>query len=233
MKIIQCEQYTKEWAEARRGVATASSADRIITAAKGELSKQAESYACELVAWHLIPNYMWLDGGDFQSEAMANGTRTEKEARAFFELETGLTVREVGFIKSDCGRAGCSPDGLVGEGESLELLELKCPLHKTQVRYLADGVLPVEYKPQVHWALAVTGCRACHFMSYAPGLPPLVLRIEPDEYTKRVEKLMGDFWKIVDSITEKVLAHRREEAEELEAPNVTDDELRQVFPLTG
>ena len=232
MKIIQCEQGTKQWADARRGIATASNADRIITPAKGEYSKSAYGYACELLAAQLLPPYFWIDGDDFQSAAMAHGTNTEKEARAYFELDSGLVVREVGFILADDGRAGCSPDGVIGDGDEMELLELKCPLHKTQVAYLDKGVLPDEYKPQVHWALAVTGCRACHFMSYAIGLPKLILRVEPNAYTKTVADLMTRFFEQMDTIRGHIEAVSNSQAKSTPEPEKEID-LKRVFPLTG
>lgn len=209
MKVLMCEQGSSEWAKARKGVATGSNADRIITPAEGKLSTRAYDYACELLASHLIPPHWWIEDDGFQSGAMQHGTRTESEARAYFELETGLTVRQVGFILADDGRSGCSPDGVIGEGESItELLELKCPQHKTQVKYLDKGELPLEYKPQVHWALAVTGANACHFMSYAQGLPKLILRVVPDDYTALVKVRMGEFFALFDKIKSSVEAHK-------------------------
>lgn len=209
MKVLMCAQGSSEWAKARKGVATGSNADRIITPAKGDLSTGAYDYACELLASHLIPPHWWIEDDAFQSAAMQHGTRTESEARAYFELETGLAVRQVGFILADDGRSGCSPDGVIGDGESItELLELKCPQHKTQVKYLDKGELPPEYKPQVHWSLVVTGAKACHFMSYAQGLPKLILRVEPNEYTKLVEKRMSEFFALFDKIKASVEKHK-------------------------
>jgi putative phage-type endonuclease len=202
MKIYEdLVQGTESWGEVRKGVATASNADRIITPAKGELSKSAHDYACEILAAQMLPATWWYATDDYQSEAMAHGTNTEAEARAYFELETGKSVRQVGFIATDCGRAGCSPDGLVGEDE---LLELKCPQLKAQIKYLLDGKLPDAYNPQVHWQLVVTGFKACHFLSYAQGLPPLLLRVEPDEYTEKVRAAMQKFFELLAELRAKL-----------------------------
>lgn len=232
MKVINCEQGSRDWSLARRGVATASNADRIITPAKGEFSTSAYNYACELLVAKLLPPHWWVEDDDFQSEAMAHGTNTEKEARAYFELESGLVVREVGFIQADDGRSGCSPDGVIGDGDSItELLELKCPQHKTQVRYLDKGELPPEYRPQVHWSLAVTDCSACNFMSYAQGLPPLILRIEPDGYTAKVRELMKKFFDLMDAIRARVEARR--EVTDIKSEAELKPEPKYSFPLTG
>jgi putative phage-type endonuclease len=233
VKVISCEQGSKQWADARRGIATASNASRIVTPSDGKFSKSAYAYACELIAAQLLPPYFWIDGDDYQSEAMAHGTRTEREAREFFQLETDLVVREVGFILADDGLAGCSPDGVIDKfGVISELLELKCPLHKTHVAYLDKGELPSEYKPQVHWALVVTNCKACHFMSYAVGLPPLVLRIEQDAYTEKVRAAMAEFWTLFGTIKAHVESVR-DCRPARPAATKPDVDLQRAFPLTG
>ena len=116
---------------------------------------------------------------------MANGIENEPIARAWYEFEHDCDVTEVGFCLSDCGRFGCSPDGLVGDEGGIEL---KCPSLETHVKYLREGVLPAEYRCQVHGEILVTGREWFDFVSYADGLPPFKIRIVPDEFTK----LLGD-----------------------------------------
>ncbi len=198
MKIHDVEQGTEAWAKLRRGIPTASNADRLVTPAKGEPSKSMRDYACECLAAEMLPIEYWYATADFQtfqSEAMAHGTNTEREARDYFALDTGLEVKQVGFITTDCGRAGCSPDGIVG---STALLELKCPQPKTHVRYLLDRVLPADYKPQVHFSMVVTGFDVAYFMSYAPGLPPFLIRVSRDDYTDKVQAALSAFWDMLD-----------------------------------
>lgn len=201
MIVIPCIQGTEEWAEARRGKPTASCADQIITPAKGNISTAADDYACQLLAETILPAHYWF-GEDFQNSAMANGTNTEREARDYFELQRGVDVQQVGFVTTDDGRFGASPDGLIGESEGLEL---KCPKHKTHIRYLIDGVLPVKYKPQVHWSMVVTGRKQWSFMSYAVGLPPLIVLVETDEYTVKVAEAMEQFWKLFADMRAKLI----------------------------
>lgn len=203
MIVVDCVQGTEEWAAARRGVPTASGASRIITPAKGDLSKSAHDYACELIAEEMLPPNYWVT--EVNTAAMQMGTLTEREARDYFALEKNVDVVEVGFCLTDDRRFGCSPDGLIGDDEGLEL---KCPLHKTQVKYLLAGDLPNEYKPQVHWSLVVTGRARWNFMSYAPGLPPLLLVVEPDEYTDKVRAAMETFSEILTEARAKVRGMR-------------------------
>jgi len=190
MKIIDCEQYSVEWWQAKKGVPSASNFDRILTAKTGKASAQAEDYIAELIAdlhTDLLPERAELAG----TRAMRNGLELEPEARRWYALVRDVDVQRVGFCVTDDGRFGCSPDGLVGDEGGLEL---KCPLGKTQVKYLRAGTLPDEYRPQVHGALIVSGRPWWDFLSYCPGLPPLLIRVRPDDYTERLRQALESFW---------------------------------------
>lgn len=201
MKEFTFEQYSPEWWAVRKGVPTASQFFRILTPKTGKLSASADDYAFELVAALYDPNPPGQDRP--ASREMMHGLECEPEARSWYELETGSTVRQVGFVLSDCGRIGCSPDGLVGEDGGLEL---KCPTLKTQAKYLYDGGLPVEYKAQVHGSLIVTGREWWDFLSYAPGLPPLYLRITPDDYTAKLRDALAAFLERLETIKAAIAA---------------------------
>jgi len=188
MKIVECAQYTPEWWTARRGIPTASRMGDIITAQTMKPSVGMTRYICELVGDLADPQYPRVD--DYQSAAMKNGTILEPEARAWYEMDTNQTVRQVGFILSDDGRFGCSPDGLIGDAGGLEL---KSPLPKTHVAYLLDGGLPDAYKAQVHASLVVTGLAWWDFVSYCPGLEPLRVRVIPDDFTEALRVCMAQF----------------------------------------
>lgn len=198
MKILDLKQGSPEWFLARRGIPTASNFGKIITPKTGKLSAQAEDLAYELVAdlFRLGP-----PEDKPVTPAMLYGQETEAEARRWYELERGLDVRQVGLCLTDDGRFGCSPDGLVGEDGGLEL---KCPLLKTQVKYLCEGGLPDEYRAQVHGALIVTGRAWWDFCSYAPGLPAHLVRVEPDTFTDALRRVLDEFRGIYDRVLAKV-----------------------------
>ena len=189
MKLYKCEQGTQEWMDARCGVATASRFGEICTPAKGEFAAGARTYAAELIAERLMggPD-PWKT--DYQSRDMQRGSFSEDEARRYYELERNCDVQRVGFCLHDGGQWGCSPDGLIGDDGGLEL---KCPAPKTHITWLVDGAVPREHLPQVHGGLIVTGREWWDFMSYCPGLPPLLLRVQRDEYTAKVEAALAKF----------------------------------------
>lgn len=188
MKVVTKTQRDPEWVAARMGVPSASNFNRILTPT-GNLSSQSWDYAYELAAErHAL--YLPEDAEFIGTRAMRYGTETEPEARRWYVFHCGLEVEEVGFCTTDDGRFGCSPDGLVGADG---LLELKCPLGKTHVSYLVADVLPLEYFPQVHGQLLVTGRKWVDFVSYCPGLPPFVKRVEVEPYTMKLAAALEQF----------------------------------------
>lgn len=110
--------------------------------------------------------------------AMDMGTLLETQAVPWFEFAHNTTVQKVGFITSDDGVIGCSPDGLLGEDGGLEI---KCPQTPAHIEYLLSGRVPVEYLPQIHMSMLVTGRKHWTFISYNSYLPKLVVRVERDE----------------------------------------------------
>ena len=62
--------------------------------------------------------------------------------------------------------------------------------------YLAGGVCPKKYVPQVQGEIWVTGALWGDFMSYHPGLPPFLIRVEPDpKYQSALDEHMPSFYR--------------------------------------
>ncbi len=185
MKIHDCEQGTLEWTKLHFGIPTASGLDNLITPEfelrKGEMPK---TYVYKKVAEKLQGRPLIdLSASSFMLE---QGMIIESEARPWFELEYEKKVRQVGFITTDDGRFGCSPDGLIlsDNGRPAEYecgLEIKSPAAHTHVKYLVNGVLPKEYIAQVYGSMFATGFKKWIFVSYRRGFPALVLEIYRDE----------------------------------------------------
>jgi YqaJ-like recombinase protein len=188
MKIFDCKQLSPEWFELHRGIPTASQADMILTPKTAKMSASSNQLIHELVAQMFGAP---MDPGGYVSREMQEGLDREEEARRWYTMETGRDVVQVGFVTTDDGRWGCSPDGLIG---SDGMLEMKNPGHKAQVRYLLDGGLPPEYIGQCHMSLVVTSLKWLDFLSYCPGLPPLLVRVEPTDYTEKMRAALDDLW---------------------------------------
>jgi len=191
-------QYSSEWWTVRRGVPTASQFDKIITPKGWEPSKGAATYIAELCAEtaDLRPN--WFSERPM-NPAQRHGLDTEPKARRYYEYaltEAGELdrVQQVGFIHTDDGRFGASPDGLVWLKDGRRgALELKCPQLNTQSKYLLKGDLPASYKPQVHGQLLIGNFDFVDFLSYAEGLDPLLIRVFPDEDTLKLRDALESF----------------------------------------
>lgn len=189
MIILEAEQGSLEWHQARLGIPTASRFSDIITPA-GAKSKSAEGYMKELAG-------EWLMGKpdpdeNFESYWMKRGKTLEPEARALYSLMTDYPVCEAGFIYKDALRqVGCSPDGLVRDDGGWEN---KTPKMTTHVGYLLGGVMPGLYRPQVQGSMWVTGRKWWDFMSFHPDTEPLIVRVKRDEdYIAKLEALMKSF----------------------------------------
>ena len=183
-------QGSEEWFQIRKGRATASEFDKILTPT-GLLSKSSQKYMQKLVRECVCDDPMVFMGNKYTEW----GHEMEDKARQHFAKVMNLKVKEVGFItRSDAAPIGCSPDGMIMNGkEYIGGLEIKCPQVDKHVDHLMGGFMPDEYKLQVHGSMAVTGLPYWYFMSYFPGLKPLILKIERDEFTNKVTEALNEF----------------------------------------
>lgn len=201
MKTYDFEQYSREWWDLRRGVPTGSEFKRIITAKTHALAAAHEEYIHQLIGDLYDPDYGSKD--EFATLAMRRGSMMEPESRAAFEMFTEMTAKQIGFCMHDSGRFGCSPDAVLPDGTGLEL---KNPTAKIHTGWLLGGSLPDEHKAQVHGSMVVTGAPHWWFMSYRPMMPPLILKVERDDYTEALERCLNEFWERLETAKAKIAA---------------------------
>lgn len=203
MIVIEIDQLSTQWFAERAGIPTASNFDKIVTS-KGEPSKQAQKYMHQLAGESITGT----KEETYSNFAMQRGIEMEPEARQLYEFVTGNKVDQVGFCYPDeQKRYGCSPDGLVGDDG---LIEIKCTLLSTSVEYLIADKLPTTYVQQVQGELLITGREWCDFMSYFPGLPPLIVRVARDEkfikkMAEELDRFCYDLAALIKSLKEKIL----------------------------
>jgi predicted phage-related endonuclease len=188
-QILEMPQRSDEWFAARRGVLTASNFGPWLLNSGKVAEGAREKAICGMIAGRAN---CW-EPPSFENAAMQRGTELEPQAVASFEGATGKKVREVGFCKSLHGAFGCSPDGLI-EGESCGI-EGKIPVPETHIRYRRAGVLPDEYRFQVHGSMAVTGAKSWWFQSWNPGLAPLRILVQRDAFTEEMKAALIAFSK--------------------------------------
>ena len=187
MQILNLEQGSDEWFSARLGVPTASRFKDIVTPAKGDKSTSYKGYMYELIAERLTKDRENF----FKSEWMERGNEIEPLARASYEFMHEVEVQQVGMIFNDEMTIGISPDGLIGDAGGLEI---KCPKPSTVVKYMLDGGLPLEYKPQVMGSLWISGREWWDFLAFHPSMDFYQIRVYRDEeYIKKMNQHITDF----------------------------------------
>lgn len=200
MKTHLVTQGTAEWHDLRLGIPTASEFHKIVTPG-GKLSAQARKYALRLVTETLLRRPLesleglsWLD----------RGKELEPEAARLYEFHHDCTLEAVGFVTTDDGRIGCSPDRLImGQPGAVEI---KCPAPHTHVGYLIDGPGD-DYRPQVQGQLLVAELEYVDFLSYSPEMPPVVLRFTRDEpYLQLLRMALSNFLELRDELLGQVRA---------------------------
>jgi hypothetical protein len=202
MKIIDCVQGSDAWLTARLGIPTSSEFHRIITPAKGELSKQSRGYAHQLVAEILLGKPCGINIENM--EWVARGRMLEPLAAQQYEFATDTETTPVGFITTDCGRLGCSPDRLIVGVRGV--LEIKACAPGTHMGYLLDGVSDT-YKPQVMGQIAVAEAEFCDLYAYHPDLPPVTIRTHRDEpYITKMRAALSEFLDMRDAMLEQARA---------------------------
>lgn len=176
MKYVDVMQGSSEWLQARCGIPTASEFHRILTPGTLKVSRQMDTYMYRLLA-------EWMTGTPFADEvriwstSMEDGLAREQESVEYFELVSGETTSLAGFCLTDDGKVGASPDRFIGDKEGL--FEAKNPIASTHVGWLLEEGVPREHLLQVQGQLFVTGLKRHVFLSYYPGLPPLLVESAP------------------------------------------------------
>ena len=201
----QIEQGTEAWHQLRLGKITASRiADVIAQIKSGEAASRAD-YRIELVCERLTGKP--TEG--FTNAHMERGIELEPYARAWYEVERGEFVKQVPFIDHPTIKnAGASPDGIVGEG----LIEIKCPMTKTHIKYLLEDRVPAKYMPQMAWQMACTESKWVDFVSYCPELPAdmqmFIKRYERDDaYIAELEAKVIEFDQEVEQVIARLRGH--------------------------
>jgi hypothetical protein len=158
------------------GIPTASQFDSIMTPGKKK-SESADKYMQHLLAERILGKP--IDG--FKSRYMELGNEYESRAIASYELANDCDTYRVGFVTTEDGRIGCSPDRFIVDSPD-GMVEAKAPSPAVHVSYLmaATGASK-EYKVQVQAELWLCEKDWNDIISYCPGFPDAQYRVYRDE----------------------------------------------------
>lgn len=164
-------QGTPEWHAIRKGKMTASHAQEI-----GNNGKGLETYIFQILA----AEYSSGEVEFYSNKNMERGTELEDAARSMYELETGATVDQVGFILHN-DFVGCSPDGLIGNDGGIEI---KCHDDVSHFKMLVNGSKEIDskYLWQIQMNLLITGRQWWDYVAYNPNFKQslIITRVLPD-----------------------------------------------------
>jgi hypothetical protein len=198
------EQGSLAWLQLRIGRPTASEFEKIITPAKLQFSKSATKYACRLIAERLLNQS--ADSLD-HLEHIARGKELEPVAARAYEFETGFETRKVGFVTTDDGLIGASPDRIITTGSDLRGgLEIKCPSGPIHVEHLYAG-FGDDYKIQVQGQMLVGELDFVDRYSFIQQGPSLRVRTYRDEAViKALQDGLRQFLDLMADVEAKALS---------------------------
>jgi len=196
MKIHDVEQGSDAWRELRAGTPTASNAHKIITAGL-KVAASSRKYVCWLIAEGIIG-----PADECDTKFMQRGTAMEKEAIRWYEWDQEIKVQRVGFITTDDGQFGCSPDGLVGKDGGIEIKCASAGVHVENILGMSTA-----YMPQVQACMMVTGRAWWDLVSFNPEMPRAMVRVVRDEvYIGKLQAALEVFIPRLDEARAEVMS---------------------------
>lgn len=204
MKIYQdIAQGSDAWHKLRLGIPTASNFSKIVTKVKADLSAQAADYALRLVAERLLNQ---TTAETFDGPWMERGKELEPMAAKQYEFQHEVVTVPVGFITTDDGTLGCSPDRLVAHPSMKLALEIKCPSQHVHLGYLLNGVDDA-YKPQVQGQILIAELDRADLYAYHPQMPAALVSTPRDEpYVAKLSAALRQFVVLLDEMHKRALA---------------------------
>lgn len=170
MRVVECEQGSAEWLASRVGLITASRVGELLSKYKSDKKAGAETaerynYKIDVIVERLTGR----STENFVSPEMIWGRENEDDARTAYEIDQAVMTEKVGFIlhpKYDW--AGASPDSLVRLDGGLEI---KAPKSATHLKWMREGVVPEEHRPQMLLNMVCAERAWWDFASYDPRMP--------------------------------------------------------------
>lgn len=184
MIVHDVVQGSREWYALRLGIPTVSQFPRFITKAKLQYAAGAKGLVAELVAEKILGRPCDWGAGD-STIWTDRGTDMEDEAWRWYEAYTDADTRAVGFVTTDQGGVGGSPDRLVlgPDGEPVGGVEIKCRSAKNHMECVLSATPATAEPLQVQGYLWLTGLPWWDVVAFNPDLPKRIDRVYPDGET--------------------------------------------------
>lgn len=206
MKMLDVQQGTDEWLQARLGIITASNAHVLLVNGKAEhgLGAGAITYMYQLLA----ERFMGYSDEPFKgNEYTERGHLLEPIVADYYQRLCGVTPHSIGIILNHADLVGCdvgaSPDRLVGDVGGLEI---KTRQGKLQAELLCTGNIDNNHLTQVQFNLWVSGRQWWDYVSFCQDMPLFIKRFYPDnEMHKQFEIKSRVFYQLLDEKMAKMI----------------------------
>lgn len=164
--VLDIDQRSEAWLAARCGRLTGSVAHEAFAKTKSGWAASRRNLIMRLVLERITGK---PQGSDFVSPAMQAGIDREPLAIAAYEAATGEMVQRCGFVAHRVLMAGCSPDGYLGDFETL--LSIKCRQAAAHFEFVKDGTIPASAMTQMQHECWITGASRAVYCSFNPDFP--------------------------------------------------------------
>jgi hypothetical protein len=198
------KQNTEEWLQLRCGKLTGSNFGKIMANQGAAFGDEARKLAVNIAAERITGTPILCN---FRSNHMERGHQQEPVARSLYEQQTFTTVQNGGFF--DCGKIGCSPDGLVDQDG---IIEIKSVIATTHFETISRQSFDPAYKWQLIGNLYHTQRAWIDFISYCADFPAdrqlFICTLEAHQLEREFEQLVNreeHFFKLVDEYQSIIL----------------------------
>jgi len=204
------EQGSAEWFRLHSAIPTSSRFCDIMTPQQMKMSASRKKYACQLVASRLLN---WQPSSLDMIKHIEEGRLKEPLAVGQLEIVREIETRKVGFVTTNDGKLGASPDRVVATGDRIDItIECKAPTIPTQFEYLlAERLAKMEpkskeadvYKCQRQGHMLVAEADEAIFFSFHERTPYCYAQSYRDQpFIKQLEICLRQFDDELEELTD-------------------------------
>lgn len=205
MKIIDVDQNSPEWLEARKNKITGSKLADVLPKKRGA--------GLKIGFYQLVADRLAIE--DNSERPDERGHSLEFEALAEFSKLTGKKTKQVGLCVSDLHEnIAVSPDALIPDADGLfsEAVEIKCLSSARHIEAMCENKVPSEYYEQVvQYFIVNDDLKKLYFVFYDPRIaarPMFWIEVTREEVQEDIEeftKAQIQILKDVEELAEKII----------------------------
>ena len=203
MIILDVEQGSDEWLEARLGLPTASEMHCILS--NGRLLPPFGEGALTLLDRLAAERFTGLSASGFTGNSHTERGHVVEPIAVQAYVDSGhasaMDVIEAGIMLAK--GVGASPDRLIGADGGLEI---KSKAAKGMVTLLRNGKVDKSHITQMQINMWVSGRKWWDYFVYCDGLPPFYQRFEPDlELHAKLDERVPLFLALLDELEQALI----------------------------